>query len=90
LPRLYVGNLAHSTTEADLRAAFSPFGEVTSATVATDRRGHSKLFGYVEMPDEAEAAKAIDSLRGSRINGNVADVVIDEPQRRQSARRYRR
>ena len=82
MSRLYVGNLAHETTDADLRAAFSEFGEVSSIKVATDRRGRAKGFAYVEMPDEASARTAMESLRGRQINGRTMDIVEERPARR--------
>ena len=56
--------MAHETTEADLRAAFSSFGEVLSAKVMSDRRGRTKQFAYVEMEDENSARLAMEGLRG--------------------------
>jgi len=82
LSRLYVGNLAHETTEVDLRAAFSRFGEVVSARVMSNRRGRTKEFGYVEMADEAlhhlaqprirTALEAGDGGRGDVLWGSAA------------------
>lgn len=67
---IYVGNLAYATTDDSLRAAFEAFGEVTSARVVLDRISHrSKGFGFVEMPNEAEANAAIEALNGSAIDG---------------------
>ena len=83
MSRLYVGNLAHDTTEADLRAAFAEFGEVSSIKVAADRRGRMKGFANVEMPDEAAARAAMEGLRGRQINGRTMDIVEE----RGSARR---
>lgn len=77
LNRLYVGNLAHDTTEADLLAAFSPFGTVVSVKVMSDRRGRTKQFGYVQMVDETAARSALESLRGKQINGRTVDVVLE-------------
>ena len=60
---IYVGNLAYATTDDGLKAAFAAYGEVTSARVVTDRMtGRSKGFGFVEMPDRAQAQAAIDAL----------------------------
>jgi len=78
LSRLYVGNLAHGTTEADLRAAFSSFGEVASVRVMSDRRGRTKQFGYVQMADETSAKSAMAALRGTRINGRMMDIVLED------------
>ena len=82
MSRLYVGNLAHETTEVDLRAAFSRFGEVVSARVMSNRRGRTKQFGYVEMGDEASAKAAMEALRGTQIKGRTLDIVLDESSRR--------
>ncbi len=78
MSRLYIGNLAHDTTEADLRAAFSQFGEIVSVKVASDRRGRPKGFGHITMADEAAATAAMESLRGTQINGRTMDIVRDE------------
>jgi len=34
---IYVGNLSHNTTEENIRQAFEPFGQVTSARIITDK-----------------------------------------------------
>jgi len=61
--KIYVGNLSYRTTEDELRAAFAPYGEVGSVDIITDREtGRSKGFGFVEMPKNDEAQKAIDAL----------------------------
>jgi RNA recognition motif-containing protein len=85
--KIYVGNLAYSVTDDQLQTAFGAFGEVTSATVISDKfSGQSKGFGFVEMPDSAAAAKAIQSLNGTPIGGrnvkvNEAKPREDRPQR---------
>ena len=83
---LYVGNLAHETTDVDLRTAFSRFGQVVSAKIVSDRRGRTKGFGYVEMADEASARVAMESLRGTQINGRSMDIVLEEPRKRGGGR----
>ena len=87
MSRLYVGNLAHETTEADLRAVFSRCGEVVSAKVMSNRRGRTKEFGYVQMGDEASAKAAMEALRGTEINGRRMDIVLEESTGRRSAGR---
>ncbi len=72
---LYVGNLAYTVTEADLRAAFEAFGTVDRANVITDRdSGRSKGFGFVEMPNNSEADAAIKALNDSPLNGRPIRV----------------
>jgi RNA recognition motif-containing protein len=82
LKTLYVGNLAHETTDVDLRTAFSPFGKVVSAKIVSDRRGRPKGFGYVEMADEDSVRAALESLRGTQINGRTMDIVLEEGKKR--------
>ena len=62
---IYVGNLAWSATEEDLRQLFTQFGTVARTQVIQDRdTGRSRGFGFVEMADDAEAQKAIEALNG--------------------------
>ena len=78
MSRLYLGNLAHDTTEAELRAAFSRFGEVGSVKIMSDRRGRTKGFGHVEMRDDESARAAMESLRGTQFHGRTIDIVAEE------------
>ncbi len=78
MSRLYVGNLAHETTEADLMAVFSKHGEVVSAKVMSDRRGRTKQFAYIQMADEAAARAAMEALRGTQVNGRTMDIVLED------------
>lgn len=67
---IYVGNLAWSTNDESLRAAFAAYGEVTSARVVLERDSRrSKGFGFVEMPNEEEANAAIAALNGAELDG---------------------
>jgi cold-inducible RNA-binding protein len=80
MKNLFVGNLSFKTTEADLRAAFEPFGEVTRAQVMTDRdTGRSRGFAFVEMADEEAAANAIASLNGKELDGRALNVNEAKP-----------
>ncbi|KKT86309.1 MAG: RNP-1 like protein RNA-binding protein [Parcubacteria group bacterium GW2011_GWC1_45_9] len=77
MKKLYVGNLPFSTKEDDLRQMFSQYGEVASATVITDKfSGRSKGFGFVEMPNDDEAMKAIEGLNGKEMDGRA--IVVNE------------
>jgi len=79
---IYVGNLAWSTTDADLRNLFADYGDVISARVIEDREtGRSRGFGFVEM-DDAGAAQAIQALNGKNIGGR--DLKVNEAQPRES------
>lgn len=73
--KIYVGNMSYDVTEEDLRQAFEQFGKVESAAVIQDKfSGRSKGFGFVEMPDNAEAQAAIDGLNGKELKGRALNV----------------
>ena len=72
---IYVGNLSYSVTEDDLRALFTEFGDVSSATLIIDRdTGRSKGFGFVEMASNDGGKKAIDALHGREVSGRAMTV----------------
>ena len=73
--RLYVGNLAYSVTEADLREAFAEAGNVADVKVVLDREsGRPRGFAFVEMSTDDEAAKAMSTLNGRDIQGRTISV----------------
>jgi RNA recognition motif-containing protein len=79
--KIYVGNLAWSATEADLRDLFSTVGTVHSAAVVSDREtGRSRGFGFVEM-DDADAEKAIRTLDGRELGGR--NLRVNEAQQKE-------
>lgn len=80
--KLFVGSLAFSVTDDDLRDAFAQFGTVDSASVIIDREtGRSKGFGFVEMASDEEAKAAIAGLDGKDIAGRA--VVVNEARPRE-------
>lgn len=73
--KLYVGGLPYSTTEDELRDAFSQAGAVESASIIMDRMsGRSKGFGFVEMSSDEDAQKAIDLWNGKDFGGRSLTV----------------
>jgi cold-inducible RNA-binding protein len=75
MKNLFVGNMSFQTTEADLRAMFEPFGQITRVHIAMDREtGRARGFAFVEMPNDAEAAKAIAGLDGKVVGGRNLKV----------------
>lgn len=73
--KLFVGNLPYNTTDEDLKNHFSAAGEVTSASVITDKfSGRSKGFGFVEMADDASSDKAIEMFNGKEMSGRPLTV----------------
>ncbi|MEE9299234.1 MAG: RNA-binding protein [Acidimicrobiia bacterium] len=79
---LHIGNLAFSTTSADLETLFAPHGDVKSAQVITDRdTGRSRGFGFVEMTSPEQAKTAIDNLNGHDLHGRSVTVSIAKERR---------
>jgi RNA recognition motif-containing protein len=80
---IYVGNLNWGMTSDDLYNLFSPFGEVGSAKIVTDKfnNNRSKGFGFVEMADDEAARTAISQLNESDIKGRK--IVVNESAPRQ-------
>ncbi|MCW4468635.1 RNA-binding protein [Flavobacterium sp. MFBS3-15] len=77
---IFVGSLPFSMEEADLRESFEAYGAVDSVKIITDKfTGRSKGFGFVEMPNEDEAQKAIDELNGATVSGRAIVVNKSEP-----------
>jgi cold-inducible RNA-binding protein len=73
--KLYVGNLAFSTSSEELQQLFAQAGSVESATVIEDRdTGRSRGFGFVEMASKEEAQKAIEQFNGTDLNGRNLTV----------------
>lgn len=72
---IYVGNLTEQMTEIGLRQMFEAFGEVENAKIIKDRfSGRSKGFGFVEMPSNSEADKAIKALNGNLLDKKAIKV----------------
>lgn len=81
MKKIYVGNFSFHMTEPELRALFEPFGTIESASVATDRdTGRSRGFGFVQMPNDDEAEKAMAALNGKDSGGRALTVNEARPQ----------
>ena len=75
--KIIVLNLARTTTQHQLQALFTAHGKVHSCTIVMDaHKGTSKGFGFVEMPDDAQAQAAITALHGSKVDGNKIRVKL--------------
>ncbi len=80
MKNLYVGNLPHSTTEAELRNLFEAHGAVDKVSMVTDREtGRSRGFAFVEMTDAGEAEKAIAALNGTELGGRALKINEAKP-----------
>ena len=77
---LYVSNLGFQVNDDDLMKLFSQYGQVSSAKVINDREtGRSRGFGFVEMPVDDEAQKAIKELSGKPVEGRSLSVSEARP-----------
>ena len=75
MKKIFVGNFSYSMTESKLRSMFEPFGTIESVSLATDRdTGRVRGFGFVEMPNDAEAEKAMAALNGQDVDGRTINV----------------
>ena len=96
MKNIYVGNLSFGTTEQAVRSLFEAFGTVDRVNVVTDRdTGQPKGFAFVEMPNDAEAEKAMAGLNGKDAGGrtlavNEARPKTDRPSGGNNARRPNR
>ena len=88
MKNLFVGNMSFQTTEGDLRALFEPFGQVARVHIAMDREtGRSRGFAFVEMPNDAEAAAAMQGLDGKDLGGRNLKVNEARPKEASSGPR---
>jgi RNA-binding proteins (RRM domain) len=77
---IYVGNLNYRVREADLQQVLEDYGTVNSVKVVMDRdTGRSKGFGFVEMANDQEGAKAIAELNGAEFEGRTMVVKEARP-----------
>jgi len=77
---IYISNLSYRLKDEDLKSVFEEYGEVTSAKIIMDHlTGRSKGFGFVEMPDNDAAAKAIKELHEAEYDGKVINVNEAKP-----------
>ena len=78
--RIYVGNLAKSTTQDEINTLFATAGTVTSVDLVMDKgSGLSKGFAFVAMPDQAEADKAISMFNDYSLADNALKVNVAKP-----------
>jgi RNA recognition motif-containing protein len=76
---ILVRNLSRLSTQGEIQGLFQPFGTVRSVTIVMDAAtGKSKGFGFVEMPESAEAARAIKTLNGKMVRGSKIRVKLSK------------
>lgn len=87
---MYIGNLSNDVTEDDLLEKFSEFGNVEKVNIIKDRfSGQSRGFGFVEMPDNSEADRAMKALNGMELKDNRIKISQAENRRKRTSRRRR-
>ncbi len=80
MTNIYVGNLAFDVTKEAVQQAFAAYGVVDRVSIITDRMtGQPRGFGFVEMPNDAEAQAAIAGLNGKELGGRVLTVNVARP-----------
>ena len=83
---IFVAKLSFAVNDEDLNGLFAEYGEVSSARVIMDKMtGKSKGFGFVEMPDDEAAKKAISELDGCEFDGRVIAVSEARPREERPA-----
>lgn len=84
---IYVSNLSFNVQDEDLKEFFAEYGEVTSASVITDKfTGKSRGFGFVEMSNDEVAKKAIAELDQATVEGRTIRVMEAKPKEEKPAR----
>ncbi|MCU7549616.1 RNA-binding protein [Chitinophagaceae bacterium LB-8] len=84
---IYISNLSFDMQDDDLKGFFSEYGEVSSAKVIMDKfTNQSRGFGFVEMPNQEDAKKAISALDGKTVDNRVIKVMEARPKEDRPAR----
>lgn len=83
--KLYVGNLAYSTTQEQIQELFAQAGEITEITLITDRdTGRPKGFGFVSMATDEGAQEAIKRFNGYQLDSRALTVNEARPREERS------
>lgn len=83
---IYVGNLSYDVTEEDVNAVFAEYGEVKRVHLPTDREtGRFRGFAFVEMDNEEQESKAIETLDGAQWMGRSLKVNLAKPREERPA-----
>jgi RNA recognition motif-containing protein len=85
---IFVGSLPFKLKESQLRELFESYGEVSSVTIIIDNiTRQNKGFGFVQMPDDRQAQKAIKELNGSEISGRT--IIVSKSEGKKDTKRKR-
>ncbi|MDY0202022.1 MAG: RNA-binding protein [Bacteroidales bacterium] len=87
---IFCGSLPFRLQESELKEFFEEYGEVSAARIITDKfSGRSKGFGFIEMPDDEQARKAIEELDGAEVDGRTIVVNQAEEKKERSEGGFR-
>lgn len=87
---LFVANLPYALEEEELSALFTPYADVKSAKIITDREtGRSRGFGFVELASSEAGAEAIEGLHGTKVQGRAIVVRVAEPRQERGGQQRR-
>jgi RNA recognition motif-containing protein len=83
---IFIGSLPFRVKEEELKGFFEEYGEVASCRIITDKfSGRSKGYGFIEMPNDDQALKAIEELNGSEVDGRT--IVVNKAEERKEGER---
>jgi len=86
MKNIFVGNLSYGATEDSVKSLFEAHGAVDRVSIVTDRdSGQPRGFGFVEMPNDAEAERAIAALNGTDLGGRTLNVNEARPKAERSS-----
>jgi len=71
---IFVGNLSFKATKEDVIKLFEPFGSVANVVITEGKKGRSRGYGFVDMPNEEEKNAAITALEGKEFMWRVLSV----------------
>ncbi len=87
--KLFVGSLPYSVRDEELKEFFSQVGPVASAQVIMDRfSGRSRGFGFVEMENDDDASRAVETLNGKEMDGRPITVNEARPREERPRREF--
>jgi len=88
MKNIFVGNLSFGATEDSVRSLFEAYGAVDRVSIVTDREtGQARGFGFVEMPVNTEAERAIQELNGRDLDGRALNINEARPKEDRGASR---
>ena len=88
---IYIGQLPYNVNEDEIKEIFVEYGEIASVNLVKDRfSGQSKGFGFIDMPNNSEADKAIKALNKTMLKGREIKVNQSEQRKQKSPFRKKR